>query len=137
MVLVDTSVIIDLLKNQKNAKVELLEDLIDKRVPWGISDHIYQEILQGSRDAKEFEKLKDYFDTIPSYSLKFGKTSFERAARLHLRCRKSGVTVRSTVDLLIAQTAIENEVPLLHHDSDFDHIGKAVPELRIYKRRFP
>ncbi|MFA4846379.1 MAG: PIN domain-containing protein, partial [Patescibacteria group bacterium] len=120
MILVDTSVIIDFLRNQKNERVALFDDIIEKRIPWGINEYVYQEVLQGSRDEREFEKLREYFDTIPMYFLKYGKVSFERAAMLNVLCRKSGVTIRSTVDLLIAETAIENDVSLLHNDNDFD-----------------
>ncbi len=136
MILVDTSVIVDLLRNQTNRKVELLDDIIEKRIPWGISEHIYQEVLQGSRDQIEFEKLKEYFDTIPIYFLKFGKVSFERAAMLNVRCRMSGITVRSTIDLLIAETAIENDLSLLHNDSDFENMSRIITELRQYKEKF-
>ena len=136
MILVDTSVVIDLLRNQKNQKVDFFEDIMEKRLPWGISEYVYQEVLQGSRDLPEFEKLKEYFDTIPIYFLKFGKTSFERAAMLNVRCRMSGVTIRSTVDLLIAETAIENDLSLLHNDNDFENMAKVISELRQYKEKF-
>ena len=136
MILVDTSVIIDLLKKQKNEKVEQLDDIIERRIPWGISEYVYQEVLQGSRDESEFERLKGHFDTIPVYFLKFGKTSFERAAMLNLRCRRSGITIRSTIDLLIAETAIENDVALLHNDVDFENISKVITELRQYREKF-
>ena len=136
MVLVDTSVIIDLLRNQKNEKVELLDDLLERRVPWGISEYVYQEVLQGARNVIEFERLKEYFETVPLYFLKFGKISFERAAMLNVRCRTSGVTIRSTIDLLIAETAIENEVALLHNDSDFENMNRIITELRQYNRKF-
>lgn len=136
MILVDTSVIIDFLRNQDNERVVLFEGIIAKRVPWGISEYIYQEVLQGSRDEREFEKLKEYFDTIPIYFLKYGKVSFERAAMLNVRCRRSGITIRSTIDLLIAETAIENDVSLLHNDSDFEHMSKVITELRQYKEKF-
>jgi predicted nucleic acid-binding protein len=135
MILVDTSVVIDLLRSQKNLKVELFEDIMNKRIPWGISEYVYQEVLQGARDLVEFERLREYFDTVPTYFMKFGKVSFERAALLNLRCRRSGVTIRSTIDLLIAETAIENDLALLHNDSDFDNMGKAIAELRQYKEK--
>jgi predicted nucleic acid-binding protein len=136
VILVDTSVIIDFLKNQLNERASLFEQIIDKRIPWGINEYIYQEVLQGSRDEKEFEKLKEYFDTIPIYFLKYGKLSFERAAMLNIRCRKEGVAIRSTIDLLIAETAIENEISLLHNDSDFENMSKIIQELRQYKENF-
>lgn len=136
MILVDTSVIVDLLRNQKNGRVVLLDDIIERKIPWGISEYVYQEILQGSRDLVEFEKLREYFDTIPIYFLRFGKVSFERAAMLNVRCRASGIIIRSTIDLLIAETAIENDVALLHNDGDFENMGRVVGELRQYKEKF-
>jgi predicted nucleic acid-binding protein len=71
-------------------------------------------------------------ETVPFYFLQFGKASFERAALMNVRCRSSGVTVRSTIDLLIAETAIENDVSLLHSDFDFENIGRVIRELRQY-----
>ena len=135
MILVDTSVLVDFLRNKRNDKIDLFEDILEKRIPWGINEHIYQEVLQGARDEKEFEKLREYFDTIPVYSLRYGKSSFERAAMMNVTCRHSGVTVRSTIDLLIAEAAIENDVALLHNDGDFENIGRIVEELRLYKEK--
>jgi predicted nucleic acid-binding protein len=51
-------------------------------------------------------------------------TQAASAARMYFRCRKKGMTINSTVDCLIAQTAIENNSYLLHNDSDFDNIAK-------------
>ena len=51
---------------------------------------------------------------------------------MYCRCRKAGITVNSTIDLLIVQTALENNVALLHNDGDFTNFKKAVPELRIF-----
>lgn len=132
MVLVDTSVLIDFLRDRTNQKTILLDDILAKRIPWGISDYVYQEILQGSKTEKEFDSLKEYFETIPLYSLRPGRASFESAAYLNMRCRRSGVTIRSSIDLLIAQTAIENDLALLHNDSDFDHMHSVITELRIF-----
>ena len=47
-----------------------------------------------------------------------------------LDCRKEGVAVRSTVDCLVAQCAIESELVLLHHDMDFKRIARVVPRLK-------
>jgi len=135
MILVDTSVLVDFLRDRDHPEVELFDDLMERRIPWGITEFIYQEVLQGSKDEGEFARLKEYFDTIPIFSLKYGKVSFERAALLNVRCRRAGVTVRSTIDLLIAETALENDLALLHRDSDFDHLGRVVRELRQYKEK--
>lgn len=132
MILVDTSVLIDFLRGRNNPKTQLLEAILERKLLWGINDFIYQEILQGAKDEKEFNRLKEYFETAPAYPLKFGRQSFERAALLNVRCRNAGVTIRSTIDLLIAETAIENDLALLHNDSDFDNMSRVVQELRIF-----
>lgn len=133
MILVDTSVIIDYLKGISNKPVNSLDKIIENGIPFGINDFIYQEILQGSRTIEEFNKLKEYLETIPFYNLKNGKESYEKAAYMNLLCRKSGITIRSTIDLLVAETAIENDLFLLHNDKDFGMISKVFPELKIYE----
>ena len=69
------------------------------------------------------------------WALHFGlldeKESYAAAARIYFDCRKKGITVNSTVDCLIAQTAIENDLTLLHNDADFDRMRK-VALLKIY-----
>ena len=134
MVLVDTSVLIDYLKGTDTDGTRCFDKIIDDKMPYGINDYVYQEILQGARTEAEFEKLKDYFETIPFYYLQFGKESFERAALLNYKCRKRGITIRSKIDLLIAEIAIENDLYLLHSDSDYDNIAKASKVLKIYTK---
>jgi len=135
MILVDTSVLIDFLKGAINGYVSLFDDILDKHIPFGINEFIYQEVLQGSKTITEFNKLKEYFETIPFYYLSEEKKSFEKAAYMNFTCRRAGITIRSTIDLLIAQTAIENNLYLLHKDEDFTNIAKIIPELKIYKKR--
>lgn len=65
------------------------------------------------------------------YSLKLGIQSFDNAAQLNFRCRRKGVTVRSTIDLLIAETAIENNIELLHDDEDYANMAKVISELKL------
>jgi predicted nucleic acid-binding protein len=96
--------------------------------------HIGWVVLQGSKNIAEYTKLKNYFETVPFYYLIHGKESFERAAFINFSCRRSGITIRSTIDLLIAETAIENNLFLLHNDSDFDNIARVVSELKIYNK---
>ena len=93
---------------------------------------IYQEVLQGAGTIKEFNRLKIYFSTFLFYHLKHGRESYERAARLNQRCRHAGVTVRGTMDLLIVETAIENDLLLFHHDHDFNRMAELIPERQIF-----
>ena len=131
MILVDTSVLIDYLKGRENDKSNLFQIILNRNLPYGITNLIFLEVLQGAKSKREFNKIKKYLETIVFYDLKNGKESYEKIAELNLYCRKSGITVRSTIDLIIAQIAIENELSLLHNDRDFDNISSVVSELRI------
>ncbi|HOP46588.1 MAG TPA: PIN domain nuclease [Desulfobacteraceae bacterium] len=133
MILVDTSVLIDYFKGKDNREIRALDQILLDGIPYGINDFIYQELLQGSRTIEEFKTQKKYLETIPFYYLKNGRESYEKAAYLNFKCRRSGITVNSTVDLLIAETAIENNLYLLHNDKDFLNMSKIVPELKIYE----
>lgn len=132
MVLIDTCVLISYLKNVEDQYTNALNILIENHYPIGINNYIYQEILQGAKSEKEYEILKQYLGQFHFYNLN-GKTSYEAAAKLNVICRSNGITVRSTIDLLIAQTAIENDIMLLTSDSDFFNISKAIPELKIFE----
>ena len=132
MILVDTSVLIDYLKGTPNSRTEKFQEILDRSIPFGINSLIYQEVLQGARDEKEFNTLKEYLETISFYELKNGRGSYEKAAYINFVCRRSGVTIRSTIDLLIAQTAIEYGIPLLHNDNDFIRIAEVIKDLVMY-----
>ena len=105
--------------------------MIQSEEPFRINEFIYQEILQGSKDEKEFSTLKSYLKYILLYSLKLDVQSFENAAQLNFRCRRKGITIRSTIDLLIAETAIENNIALLHDDEDYVNMSKVITELKL------
>ncbi len=132
MILADTSVLIDYFKGVENPAADAFDGILTSGASFGIAGFIYQELLQGARTASEFDSLKTYLQTVRFYDFKFGLESFERAAYINFACRRAGVTIRSTVDLAIAQIAIENDLYLLHNDKDFDKIARVVPKLKIY-----
>ena len=132
MVLVDTSVLINYLKNVEDKFSNALNILIENHYPIGINNFIYMEILQGAKSPKEYEILKKYMSQFHFYELK-DDSSYEKAAMLKVVCKNKGITVRSTIDLLIAQTAIDNEVMLLANDSDFTNMAKVAHELKIFE----
>ena len=68
--------------------------------------------------------------TLPILSLK-SHDSYIKAADLYRICRVKGLTIRSTIDLLIAQTAIEHNAELIHNDRDFEAIASA-SSLKLY-----
>jgi hypothetical protein len=126
MVLVDTSVLIDYFRDANNPAVKRLQFVLDNSIPFGINSFIYQEVLQGVKTEKDFQRLKKYLDTQTFYNLKDEKESFAQAANIYFMCRRKGITPSSTIDCLIVQTAIEHSLYLLHNDSDFDRIRKIV-----------
>jgi len=55
---------------------------------------------------------------------KHEKNSYSQAAHIYFTCRRHGITIRSTIDCIIAQLAIEHDLILLHSDRDFEQIAK-------------
>ncbi len=123
MILVDTSVLIAYLKGQKTRKTDLLDAILSRDIPFGISVHTYQEVLQGARDEREYKRLREYLDSQVIYHLPEGREIYEKAARLFFDLRRKGITVRGSIDVHIALIAIENNLMLLHDDHDFDLIA--------------
>jgi predicted nucleic acid-binding protein len=132
MILVDTSVLIDFFREGKNKSVERFERVLSEGLPFGINVYIYQELLQGTATQKDYRKMKEYLDTQVFYQLHNGLESYARAARLYFDCRRVGYTVSSSIDCLVAQTALENNLFLLHNDADYDRIAKVAETLKIY-----
>jgi len=128
-ILVDTSVWIDFFNGIKSAPSEILHKMIEAENSVCISDIILAETQQGFRSDKDFESAKMHLLLFPVYSLQ-SPDGYLKAAQLYRMCRKKGITVRKTIDCLIAQTAIDHQLILLHHDDDFDKIA-SVPDLRV------
>jgi predicted nucleic acid-binding protein len=127
MILVDSSVLIDYLGGINNRSSKMFHQILERGIPFGINHVIYMEVLQGAKSEKDFKTLKKYLDTQTFYDLKKGKESYAEAARMYFKLRKAGMTVKSTMDCLIAQVAFENDLFLLHSDQDFVRISKRFP----------
>ena len=129
MYLVDTSVWVDFLRGADEAHVRTLEDMLLNPLAVSITPLIYMEILQGARDLAAFGRLRAYCSGQRFVDFDDPLAGHEAAARLYFDCRRQGVTVRSSLDCLIAQCAIESELTLFHHDKDFRTIGSVAPTL--------
>ena len=127
MILVDTSVLIDYLRGKDSQPAQRLADIIDRDIPFGISPAIFLEVLQGAATQKDFDLLKEYLGSLPFYDLRDIRESAARAAKMDVDLRRKGIAVKSTIDFLIAQTAIDNDLYLLHNDADFDRIMQVSP----------
>ena len=131
-VIIDTSVWIDGFNPKtKNQQKETLQRLINEDHPIYLCPIIYQEILQGIRDDNTYEKVKEILQQYRILDIDIMIVS-DFAASLYRDLRKKGITIRKSVDCLIASYAIMANIPLLHNDSDFTHIARG-SSLIIYQ----
>ena len=131
MILVDTSVLVNFFKGVSNTSSDHLKKIIEQQIPFGITSAIYQEILQGARDQKEYKLLNEYLECQRFFHPLDPVYSYAQAAKIYFDCRKKGITIRSTIDCLIAQIAIEHDLLLLQNDKDFLNMTTVV-DLKIY-----
>ena len=131
MILIDTSVMVDVLRGNRNEKIKLWENIIERNIKLGISIYTYVEVLQGAKSEKEFNRLDKYLSSLEIYYLPNAEEIYKSAAKMYYNLRKKGKTIRNTIDILIAKTAIINGLYLLHSDRDFDIIAEVIPDLKI------
>jgi predicted nucleic acid-binding protein len=128
VILVDSSVWIDYYNGNTTAQTEKLDELLGRR-HLAIGDLILTEVLQGFRSDKEFEEAYNQLTSFTVVELG-GEQIALQAARNFRRLRKLGLTVRNTVNTVIATRCIEDGHTLLHSDRDFDpfvkHLGLRV-----------
>ena len=130
--IVDSSVWIDGFNPKvKTLEKELLKQLIVKDYPIYICPIIYQEVLQGIREEKMFEQIKHILRQYRMVDIDIMQAS-DYAVNLYRHLRKKGITIRKSVDCLIASYAILANMPLLHNDKDFSQIAKE-SGLKIYR----
>jgi predicted nucleic acid-binding protein len=131
MVLVDTSIWIDLFRERDTPAAARLQRILDEERPFAVTPVIVQEVLQGAADEREFALLYEYFTTQRMLLSLDPTQTHTQAARLYFDCRRRGFTPRSTVDCLIAQIAIDHGAVLLHNDQDFARIAKVARQLKF------
>jgi predicted nucleic acid-binding protein len=121
----DTSAWIEFVKGTGSAKDKLLAAAIDNHKVL-LPDLVYHEVLRGMPTEAEAQKMITRFEPFIDFNL-CNMAIAERAAMHYRFLRSKGITVRGTVDLLLATWCIENDVPLLHADRDFagfeEHLG--------------
>jgi predicted nucleic acid-binding protein len=129
VILVDTSVWIDLFRDRTGTKRARLDEVL-RGDDIALTRFQQLELLQGALDEREWNLLSGYLD-VQDY-LECRAESWARAARIYFDLRRIGKTVRSPIDCCIAQIAIEHEVVLLHRDRDFEVIAGVIPLLQYY-----
>jgi predicted nucleic acid-binding protein len=118
MIVVDTSVWIDYVNGVASPKTDLLDaELGNDRIITG--DLIIAEFLQGFKKDTQYFEAKELMDSLQYYDF-VGKEIALKAAENFRKLRKKGITVRKTVDVIIATFCVEYGYELLHNDKDFD-----------------
>ena len=122
MWLVDTSVWVETFRRGGPALDTLLP--FDEVVT---APPIVQEVLQGFDDARAFAVARDAMRALPAIEAPLDVARFIEAAEIYRSARRLGITLRSSVDCLIAACAIRHGVGVLHVDRDFDAIARVAP----------
>ena len=120
--LIDSSVWIAFFNGQPSGQTEILETALQHHDYIATSGIIMMEILQGIRSSKDYKLTKsslEAFDCLPTQY-----ETFMLSADIYRSLKQKGHTPRKSIDCLIAATAIENKMPLLHQDKDFLPIVK-------------
>jgi len=125
VILVDSSVWIDYFRGVQSAQTEKL-DLLLGIEPLAIGDLILTEVLQGFVTDRDFNQAKQLLMSLVIVEIG-GQDIAIQAAQNYRFLRTMGITVRKTIDTLIATRCIESEFTLLHNDRDFEpfitHLG--------------
>lgn len=125
MLVVDTSVWIDYFNGIESPHSDYLHIAVDQR-PILVGDLILAEILQGIHSDAEFERTRRILNMFTQASMVNPRLALQSAHNFRY-LRQKGVTVRKTIDSLIATYCIESDHELLHNDRDFDgyeeHLG--------------
>jgi predicted nucleic acid-binding protein len=125
VIVIDTSVFIDLLNDITTLQVGRLEFLAEEEFIV-LGDLILYELLRGARGEGEAVRIRERLSVLPVVAMA-GETISVAAARNYRILRRQGFTVRSPIDMLIGTFCIENGHWLLHNDRDFlpmvEHLG--------------
>ena len=128
MILVDSSVWIEYFRGSITAQTEKLDQLLGSE-PLAIGDLILTEVLQGFTDDRDFNAARKMLTALTVVELGGQEVAIQAAWNFRA-LRKRGVTIRKTIDTVIATRCIENGYDLLHDDRDFDpfvkHLGLRV-----------
>ncbi len=92
---------------------------------------ILTEILRGMRSDGEAWQVEDHLRGFPILRLE-SVDGFSLAASLYRQARRAGITMRKTLDCLIAAPCVRDGIPILHSDADFDRLATCTP-LEIFR----
>ena len=130
MIVADSSVWVELLRNTGSPAHRTLHRLLSEGADLAVTEVVVLEVLAGATSERHAQRLRSTLLAFPVLTLG-DIDDFERAATLYRACRAAGNTLRSHVDCLVAVPTIAADASLLHADRDFDVIARH-SELRVH-----
>ena len=124
MILVDTSVWIDVLRDRQGRARGVFQAFMGDEA-YVLCRFTQLELLQGAKDEREWGLLDEYLSA--QYYLEATENTWRDAARIYFELRRKGLTISSPMDCCIAQVAMDGDALLLHRDRDFEKIGRIRP----------
>ena len=122
VLLVDTSVWIEIFRRPPGVDPGFLDlDEVVTCLP------VVQEVLQGFSDEASFRKAREAMLALPAVESPLTLSVYEEAVGLYRGARRAGLTLRSSVDCLIAACALRHDLTVVHHDRDFDLLARISP----------
>lgn len=131
MIVVDTSVWIDVLNERDSPAAARCVELLEGGAPLALTDVVFTEILQGFGDERDARRVEGHLRAFPILRLE-DLDDFALSAELYRSARRAGITIRRTLDCLIAAPCVREDVPILHADEDFDRLATCT-SLRIFE----
>jgi predicted nucleic acid-binding protein len=122
--LVDTSAWIEVFRRGSPLT---LDNIVDDREQIVTCLPVIQEVLQGFDDERAFRIAETAMYAFTCVDVPFGRSLVDSAIDLFRRARRAGVTVRSSVDCLIAASALRHGLTVVHCDRDYDQLARVVP----------
>jgi predicted nucleic acid-binding protein len=120
VVIVDTSAWIEFFRDGEPSVVRKVDRCLERNIV-GVGDLIYCEIMQGIKAPAERKTVSTLLLSLPRYDM-VGFTIAEKGAENYRLLRTKGITIRKTIDVIIATFCVESGFQLVHYDRDFSHM---------------
>lgn len=129
MILIDTSILVDVLRGGNIENAERLLMLVGTE-EMAFARFTELEVLMGARDKRDWDSIRAFFKK--RVLLDPQPETWSKASRIYFDLRRNGRTLRSSADCCIAQIALEHDLVLVHNDRDFEAVAEIVP-LRLLR----
>ncbi|PIW70038.1 MAG: VapC toxin family PIN domain ribonuclease [Ignavibacteriales bacterium CG12_big_fil_rev_8_21_14_0_65_30_8] len=130
MIFLDSTVLTDYFNGKTNWHVEVLNSILGSELVV-IVDYVLTEVIQVFSSDKDFQKAKTILLSFSCFDIGGKELAIKSANNFRL-LKKKGVTVRKTIDVIIATFCIAKKLTLLHNNKDFEPFEKYL-NLKVYK----